>query len=198
MTLAKDGQTSSGVTSDPVSRKPGEKDQQVAASQGFRPRRSLRSLKAHSAPATNSSGRRPPGADDRNTRASKSRSRCSRTQHYGAPSLRSVGTNKCRTREPPSTTDERLSPVCSHANAPRLPRSGATAPSLREPSRSIRNPLRGSIDSQYPMNKHPRGRTRTKPLTPGHSGRCALGCAAAAVGSEEHPGPDREDRASRE
>ena len=158
MTLAKDGQTSSGVTSDPVYRKPGEQDQQVAASQGFRPRRSLRSLKAHSAPATNSSGRRPPGADDRNTRASKSRSRCSRTQHYGAPSLRSVGTNKCPTREPPSTTAEWLSPVYSPANAPRLPRSGAAAPSLREPSRSIRNPLRGSIDSQYPMNKHPGGR----------------------------------------
>ena len=35
-------------------------------------------------------------------------------------------------------------------------------------------------------------------LTSGHSGRCALGCAAAAVGSQEHPGPDREDQASRE
>ena len=155
MTLAKDGQTSSGVTSDPVYRKPGEQDQQVAASQGFRPRRSLRSLKAHSAPATNSSGRRPPGADDRNTRSS----RVARVaQKQSTMGLRRFAPSELTGAVPGATIDNRrLSPVCSHANAPRLPRSGATAPSLREPSRSIRNPLRGSIDSRLPMNKHPGG-----------------------------------------
>ena len=57
----------------------------------------------------------------------------------------------------------------------------------------VRNPLRGSIDYRYPMNKHP-GPGLERAFTSGHSGRCALGCAAAAVGSEGHPGPDREDQ----
>ncbi len=97
---------------------------------------------------------------------------------------RSVGTNPSK---PPSTTDKVDSGLLPMRTL-KASLARATAPSLREPSRSAESPS-GLHYSRYPMN-NPGDQVRAKPLTPGHSGRCALGCAAAAVGSEEHSDPE--------